>query len=77
MQRILFMAAVLCVAGAVAAQTTTPKARPGAGGPRTDLANDDAIRKVAAGHDGRAFGAIRVHGVNATRIQLENEETRD
>jgi uncharacterized protein (TIGR02246 family) len=45
MQRILMMAAVLCVAGTVAAQTATPKARPGAGGPRSDLANDDAIRK--------------------------------
>jgi|SRR5215468_1408458 len=49
MQRILMMAAVLCVAGTVAAQpATTPKARPGAGGPRSDLANDDAIRKAYA-----------------------------
>ena len=48
MQRILMMAVVLCIAATGAAQTATPKARPGAGGPRTDLANDDAIRKLYA-----------------------------
>lgn len=46
MQRILMMAVVLCAAGTVAAQSATPKARPGAGGPRTDLVNDEVIRKV-------------------------------
>ncbi|MGY4455291.1 hypothetical protein ACVWZR_009951 [Bradyrhizobium sp. i1.3.1] len=39
--------------------------------------HDDAIRKVAAGDDGRAVGAIRIHQVNAARVQFEDEETRD
>jgi uncharacterized protein (TIGR02246 family) len=46
MKRILMVAAVLCVAGAVAAQPATPKAKPGAGGPRSDLANEEVIRKL-------------------------------
>jgi uncharacterized protein (TIGR02246 family) len=46
MKRILMIAAALCLAGTVAAQTTTPKAKPGAGGPSSDLANDEAIRKL-------------------------------
>jgi uncharacterized protein (TIGR02246 family) len=44
MRRILMVAAVLCLAGSALAQSTTP-AKPGAGGPRSDLANDEAIRK--------------------------------
>jgi len=48
MSRILLAAAVLCLAGTVGAQSATPKAKPGAGGPRSDLANDDAIRKLYA-----------------------------
>lgn len=48
MKRVLLVAtAVLCVAAATAG-VETPKARPGAGGPRTDLANDEAIRKLYA-----------------------------
>ncbi len=44
---LLVVTAVLCVAtAAVAAET--PKPRPGAGGPRSDLANDEAIRKLYA-----------------------------
>jgi uncharacterized protein (TIGR02246 family) len=46
MQRILLIAAVLCLAGTVAAQAPTPKARPGAGGPRSDLENDEEIRAL-------------------------------
>ena len=46
MNRILIVAALLCVAGTAAAQTATPKAKPGAGGPRSDLVNDEAIRKL-------------------------------
>jgi uncharacterized protein (TIGR02246 family) len=36
------------VGGTAQAQTTTPRAHPGAGGPRSDLANDAAIRKLYA-----------------------------
>ena len=46
MKRILMVAAVLCVAGTVAAQPATPKPKPGAGGPRSDQANEEAIRKL-------------------------------
>ena len=46
MKRILLVTALLCVTGAAVGQT--PKARPGAGGPRTDLVNDEAIRKLYA-----------------------------
>src|SRR6185369_6243071 len=46
MKRVLLVVtAVLCVA-AVGAAAETPKPRPGAGGPRSDLANDEAIRKL-------------------------------
>ena len=48
MKRILIVVALLCAAGTVAAQTGTPKAKPGAGGPRSDLINDDVIRKLYA-----------------------------
>lgn len=48
MKRTLLVVAVLWMAGLAAAQTTAPKAYPGAGGPRTDLANDSAIRKLYA-----------------------------
>jgi hypothetical protein len=49
MKRVLMIAAVLCLAGGtVAAQSATPKARVGAGGPRSDLVNDETIRKVYA-----------------------------
>jgi len=65
MKRILMVAAVLCLAGLAAAQTPAPKAKPGAGGPRSDLANDDAIRAlygkfVAAwnAHDPKAMAAF-------------------
>ena len=44
MKRILMVAAGLCLAGSVAAQQGTPVAKPGAGGPRQDLVNDEAIR---------------------------------
>lgn len=43
---ILMLAAALCLAGTVAAQPATPKAKPGAGGPSSDLANDAVIRKL-------------------------------
>ena len=46
--RIVMVAALLCVAGTVGAQSGTPRARPGAGGPRSDLVNDEAIRKLYA-----------------------------
>jgi len=46
MKRVLLVVtAVLCVA-AIGAAAETPKPRPGAGGPRSDLANDEAIRKL-------------------------------
>jgi uncharacterized protein (TIGR02246 family) len=49
MKRVLMIAAMLCLAGGtVAAQSATPKARVGAGGPRSDLVNDETIRKVYA-----------------------------
>jgi uncharacterized protein (TIGR02246 family) len=48
MKRILLITAVLCLAGTVGAQDPTPKARVGAGGPRTDLINDEEIRKLYA-----------------------------
>src|SRR5262245_7510599 len=48
MKCILMIAAVLCLAGTVTAQGGTPKARVGAGGPRSDLVNDDNIRKLYA-----------------------------
>lgn len=49
MKQILLAVAMLCAAAAAAnAQATPAKARPGAGGPRTDLANDEAIRKLYA-----------------------------
>jgi len=48
MKRILMVVAVLCVAGSAVAQSKTPVVKPGAGGPRSDLANDDAIRAVYA-----------------------------
>ncbi|MGH7787198.1 MAG: YybH family protein [Candidatus Binatia bacterium] len=46
MKRTLLVVAVLWMAGLAAAQA--PKAYPGAGGPRTDLANDAAIRALYA-----------------------------
>jgi uncharacterized protein (TIGR02246 family) len=47
MHRILMVVAMLlCLAGSVAAQPGTPTPKPGAGGPRTDLVNDEAIRKL-------------------------------
>jgi uncharacterized protein (TIGR02246 family) len=46
MKRILLITAVLCLAGMVEAQNTTPKPRAGAGGPRSDLINDEQIRKL-------------------------------
>ena len=47
MQRILIVTALFCVTGVALAQTT-PRVKPGAGGPRSDLVNDDAIRKLYA-----------------------------
>lgn len=45
MRRVLLTAAaVLWMAQAAAAQPETPRVKPGAGGPRSDLANDEAIR---------------------------------
>lgn len=50
MKQVLLVAAMLCVAvGMVQAQAPTAKARPGAGGPRSDLVNDEAIRKLYDG----------------------------
>jgi uncharacterized protein (TIGR02246 family) len=47
MKQVLLVAAMLCLAaGAVQAQAPAAKARPGAGGPSTDLASDAAIRKL-------------------------------
>jgi len=48
MKDLLLVAAVLVAVagGTVQAQTSTPRAHPGAGGPRSDLANDAAIRKL-------------------------------
>src|SRR5574337_96430 len=48
MKRILMGVAILCTAAAVAAQAPTVKPRPGAGGPHTDLANEEQIRKLYA-----------------------------
>jgi uncharacterized protein (TIGR02246 family) len=48
MAKVLLVVAMLCVTGAAYAQAPTPKARPGAGGPRTDLVNDEVIRKLYA-----------------------------
>ena len=65
MKRILMVAAVLCFAGVAAGQTPAPKAKPGAGGPRSDLANDDAIRGLYAefvtawnAHDPKAMASF-------------------
>ncbi|MEO8602402.1 MAG: SgcJ/EcaC family oxidoreductase [bacterium] len=48
MKKVLLVAAVLgaVAGGAALAQTNTPRAHPGAGGPRTDLVNDAAIRNL-------------------------------
>jgi uncharacterized protein (TIGR02246 family) len=48
MKCVLVIAAALCLAATVAAQPATPKARVGAGGPRSDLMHDEAIRKLYA-----------------------------
>jgi uncharacterized protein (TIGR02246 family) len=65
MKSILLIGAALCLAGTVAAQTGTPKARVGAGGPRTDLMNDETIRKLYAefvaawnAHDAKKMAAM-------------------
>src|SRR4029077_588488 len=39
--------------------------------------DDDAVREMAARPDGLAVRAIGVHDVDASGIQLENEETTD
>lgn len=48
MKQVVLVVAMLCVAGAVCAQAPTARPRPGAGGPRSDLANEEAIRKLYA-----------------------------
>src|SRR5512139_3996444 len=48
MKQMLLFAVLLVVAGGVQAQSTTPKPHPGAGGPRSDLASEVAIRKLYA-----------------------------
>ena len=48
MKQILLFAVLLVVAGGVQAQSNTPKPHPGAGGPRSDLANEATIRKLYA-----------------------------
>ena len=65
MKRILMVAAVLCLAGIAAAQSGTPMPKPGAGGPRSDLANDEAIRGLYAqfvaawnAHDPKAMASF-------------------
>jgi hypothetical protein len=39
--------------------------------------DDDAVWQMAIRNDGLAVGAVRVHGVNAAGVQLENKEARD
>jgi hypothetical protein len=39
--------------------------------------HDDAVWQVTARHNGCAIGAIRIHQVNATRVQFENKKARD
>jgi uncharacterized protein (TIGR02246 family) len=48
MKQMLLIAVLLVVAGGVRAQSDTPKPHPGAGGPRSDLANEAMIRKLYA-----------------------------
>ncbi len=48
MKQMLLFAVLLVVAGGVQAQSNTPKPHPGAGGPRSDLANEATIRKLYA-----------------------------
>ena len=48
MKRILLVGIVLCLVGTASAQQVTPMPKPGAGGPRSDLANDAAIRALYA-----------------------------
>jgi len=48
MKRILLVGIMLCLVGTAAAQPVTPMAKPGAGGPRSDLASDAAIRALYA-----------------------------
>ncbi len=38
--------------------------------------DDDAVGQMAIRHDGLAVGTVRIHGVNATGVQLKNKETR-
>ncbi len=45
-QMLVLFAVLLMVAGRVQAQASTPKPHPGAGGPRSDLANEQTIRKL-------------------------------
>src|ERR1700704_1509746 len=39
--------------------------------------HDDAVRQMTARHNGRVIRAVRIHQMNATRIQFENEEAWD
>ena len=38
--------------------------------------DDDAVGQMAIRHDGLAVGTVRIHGVNAAGVQLEDKETR-
>src|SRR6185369_1895873 len=38
--------------------------------------DDDAVGQMAIRHDGLAVGTVRIHGVNAAGINLEDKETR-
>src|SRR6202051_1232883 len=38
--------------------------------------DDDAVGQMALRHDGLTVGTVRIHGVNATGVQLKNKETR-
>jgi hypothetical protein len=39
--------------------------------------HEDAVRQMTARHNGRVIRAVRIHQMNATRIQFENEEAWD
>lgn len=65
MKPMLLFAVLLLVAGGVQAQPGTPKPHPGAGGPRSDLANEALIRELYAdftaawnAHDARKMASL-------------------
>src|SRR5882724_9237579 len=38
--------------------------------------DDDAVRQMAIRHNGLAVGTVRIHGMNAAGVNLEDKETR-